>query len=111
MRAFRRAVAVVAVLVGLGLTGGGAWADEVAVRMQGVQYAPAEVRIEAGDTVRFLNDDVVEHEVLAMGVGYAADLGVQKPGEERAFVFALPGTYRVDCVIHANMRTTVRVER
>lgn len=111
MRRIRWAGPAVLALLGLALAAGSASAEEAEVRMKGVQYAPGEVRVQAGDTVRFVNDDAVAHEVLAMGVGYAADLGVQKPGEERTLVFALPGTYRVDCVIHANMRTTVRVER
>jgi plastocyanin len=77
--------------------------------MAGSHYQPETLRIRVGDTVRFTNDDTVDHTVFAPTIGFAFDLGRQKPGEARSYRFGRAGRIEVECVNHGHMLMTVEV--
>jgi plastocyanin len=85
-------------------------AAEHVIRMAGQQYEPAEIKVAKGDSIRFVNDDDLAHEVFVPTVGFALDLGKQEPGEEKAITLAKDGSFEVECVFHSHMLLTVTVE-
>lgn len=89
------------------------------VDMSGFSYAPATVRIKAGDTVEWRNKSLFAHTVtldpkLAAAPAGAApfDSGRIAAGDVYRHTFAVPGTYRYKCIPHedAGMTGTVVVE-
>ena len=85
-------------------------AAEHVIRMAGQQYEPAEIKAAKGDSLRFVNDDDLAHEVYVPTVGFGLDLGKQEPGEERTTVLRPRGAFEVECVFHPHMLLTVTVE-
>lgn len=103
-----------ALLLGVSLAAGGATgalAAEHVVTMAGGRYQPAVVAAKVGDTVRFVNDDTSDHTVFAPTIGYAFDLGRQKPGEARTYRLGKPGRIEVECVNHGHMMMVLEVGR
>ena len=85
-------------------------AAEHVIRMAGQQYQPAEIKAAKDDSIRFVNDDDVAHEVFVPTVGFGLDLGKQQPGEKKAITLAKDGSFEVECVFHPHMLLTVTVE-
>ena len=84
-------------------------AETHVVTMAGSVYHPASLTARVGDTIRFVNDDGADHDVLVPTLGHAVDLGSQKPDEERQMTVLKPGTFGVECVLHEHMILTVEV--
>ena len=93
-------------------TGGGACGG-AHVGMQNIQFDPAEVTVNAGETVTWTNDEAVAHDVDGSGPGgdfSSGPEGGMKEGDEFAFTFDEPGTYDYVCRVHApGMAGTVTV--
>jgi plastocyanin len=70
-------------------------ADEHTVSMTGRTFSPTVLRIQAGDTIRFVNDDTVSHEVFSLTQGYFFASGRRAPGKHAVFVFNRPGAFDV----------------
>jgi plastocyanin len=83
------------------------------VGMQNIQFDPAEVTINAGETVTWTNDEAVAHDVDGSGPGgdfSSGPEGGMNEGDEFAFTFNEPGTYEYVCRVHApGMAGTVTV--
>ncbi len=98
---------------GLGLAGlllaAPAAAAEHVVTMAGQQYEPATIEAVRGDTIRFVNDDAVDHNVYVPTAGFGLDLGKQEPGAEATMALGRAGSFDVECVFHPNMLTKVIV--
>ena len=82
----------------------------VEVTIQDYKFAPAEVRIKAGDTVKWTNmEKRTSHSVL-----FPAENGLESerlfPGESWKRTFAAPGSYAYRCGPHEEMKGSVRVE-
>jgi plastocyanin len=67
-----------------------------------MKFLPLVIAITAGDTVRFLNNDGVDHNVYSPD-GEAFNLGTFKSGDARSHTFEEPGAYRIKCSIHPEM--------
>jgi plastocyanin len=85
-------------------------AGEVEVHQQGKAFVPESATIAAGDSLVFLNDDNVGHNVTATGPDMDVNSGLQKPGESYTLNFESPGDYDVRCVIHPKMKMSVKVQ-
>lgn len=79
------------------------------VTMLGSVYSPATVNARVGDTLLFVNDDGESHTVFVPTRGFGVDLGAQRPAENREIKLAVAGTFRVECVPHADMQLVVNV--
>lgn len=82
----------------------------VEVKIQDYKFLPAEVRIKAGDTVKWTNmEKRTSHSVL-----FAAENGLESerlfPGESWKRSFAAPGSYGYRCGPHEEMKGVVHVE-
>ncbi len=80
----------------------------VAVAIKNFAFSPAEVRVRAGATVTWTNEDGVGHTVTADGGSFGSALLAR--GQSFSHTFATPGTYPYSCSPHPNMRGTVVVE-
>jgi plastocyanin len=79
----------------------------VVVRVKNLAYASGTVTIVAGTTVEWLNDDPLEHTVVASDGRF--DSGLITPGGTWRHLFAEPGTYAYTCRPHPFMKGTVVV--
>ena len=82
----------------------------VEVSIQDYKFVPAEVRIKAGDTVKWINREKrTSHSVL-----FAAENGLESermfPQEHWQRTFTKPGSYSYRCGPHEEMKGTVLVE-
>jgi plastocyanin len=70
-------------------------------------FGPTEVSVHAGERVRWINDDPVQHSVTADDGAF--DSGLVEPGRVFERVFDRPGTYAYHCTPHPFMRGRVVV--
>jgi plastocyanin len=90
---------------GPGTTGAG---NGVRVIMKNTAFDPEEVTVTVGDTVTWVNEDPLEHDVVANNGEFKSELFDQ--GGTFNFTFTTPGTYPYFCSIHPGMTGTVIVE-
>lgn len=107
---YRVAIAAVVLAVAFPVATPASAAEHV-VRMSGNNYAPSEIDGRIGDTIRFVNDDTVNHNVFVPTVGHGLDLGRQEPGDEQMMTLGKAGTFEAECVFHGQMLLTVSVRR
>jgi plastocyanin len=81
------------------------------VRMAGSTYAPATINARVGDTIRFENDDTENHVVYVPTFGHGINLGGPRAGQSVVMQLGKQGSFRVECVPHANMLVNVHVTR
>jgi plastocyanin len=101
-----------------GGNGGGATQEQrggagTEVSMRNTQFDPANVTIKAGETVTWVNDDSVPHDVEGDGPGgkfSSGPPGGMAEGDRFRFTFEEPGKYEYVCRVHApGMAGTVTV--
>jgi plastocyanin len=97
--------AVVAFLTGTAA----AFATERTINQQGKVFSESEVSIKTGDTLVFLNDDTVVHNVISISPGNQFNLGSIKPGVSTPVTFKNAGTVQIICAIHPSMKMTVQI--
>jgi plastocyanin len=71
-------------------------------------YTPSTLTVHVGDTVVWLNKDVVPHTVTAPG-GF--DSGAFAPGKSWELITKKTGTFQYDCTLHPNMKGTLIVQK
>jgi len=98
------AATTVAVSIGLAMAG------EAVVAQKDKKFGKDAIAVGVGDTVKFVNEDSVAHNVHSRGAAETFDLGVQKPGETSGHTFSKPGTYKVRCAIHPKMKLDITVK-
>jgi cytochrome c peroxidase len=83
--------------------------DATVVSQANKLFAPAHVRLKAGQALTVLNDDTRTHNVRIFHPRLDFNSGAQEPNESVTIQFALAGTYEAFCGIHPSMRLTVEV--
>lgn len=104
MRWWTPVSALSALLVVTAGCGGVAADDSTVVRMLDNRYVPAAIEVRAGDTLDFVNDGRVDHNVIDADGGFdSRDGGVGDHGPEEVWshTFAEPGVYSIYCSLHA----------
>ena len=89
---------------------GTAASENVVITQQKKTFSAKEVTIKAGDSITFMNNDSVTHNVYSRSKGYRFDSGAQAPNSSMTQVFSSPGKVKVRCAIHPRMKLTVNVE-
>lgn len=115
MAARRRAVSALgcAAAIGLALSltdaigGGGGPVRTHEVSIEGMVFAPANLTVRRGDTVRWRNKDLVPHTVTAAG---RFDSGTLAPNGSWTRTLDVPGRYDYVCAFHPTMKATLVVE-
>ncbi len=78
------------------------------VHIANLAFAGGEIRVHMGATVRWINEDQVQHTVTGDEGGF--DSGLIEPGQTFQRVFDRPGTYPYHCTPHPFMHGRVIVE-
>jgi plastocyanin len=94
------------VLVGLSV---GALAANLTISQKGRMFSSENVTIKKGETLTFLNDDSVPHNILSTSKGNEFNLGSQQPGTSTDVTFKEAGDVLVICAIHPRMKIMVKV--
>jgi plastocyanin len=97
---------VFVVLVGLSA---GALAANLTIAQKGRMFSSENVTIKKGETLTFLNDDSVPHNILSTSKGNEFNLGSQLPGISTDVTFKEAGDVLVICAIHPRMKMMVKV--
>lgn len=80
----------------------------VEVMIEDFKFAPKEIRISVGDTIKWTNLDTAPH--TATDNNDKFDSGTLAKGESFSMTFDEAGTYDYICTIHPYMKGTVIVE-
>jgi plastocyanin len=80
--------------------------EVVEVRISDLAFAPTEITIHAGDSIRWVNHDIVDHTATAAQGDFDLSLPVGKAGVRQ---FGKPGSYKYFCRFHPNMMGSVNV--
>lgn len=79
----------------------------VTISIAKMQFQPATVSVHAGDTVIFMNNDVVAHDATALPDS-AWSSGMLQPGDSWKVVIEAPTDYF--CSIHQVMKGTINMD-
>ena len=79
------------------------------VRIGGMRFQPATVKVTAGETVTWTNSDGMPHTVTAISGGAFRSSRLSRAGSF-SHTFDQPSTYEYYCELHPSMRGTVVVE-
>lgn len=73
-------------------------------------YAPGQVTIQAGQSIKIVNDDIFLHHAFVDSDQMDFDSGSMEEGETRTVQFDKRGKFQVKCAIHPKMNLDVNVE-
>ena len=103
-----RALATAAVFAPLIAAGSPAVAAQThTIAIEGMQFAPAAVTVKRGDTIVWVNRDLVPHTVTARG---AFDSGPIAAGKAWKMTAKAEGRYEYVCTLHPTMKATLAIE-
>ncbi len=77
------------------------------VTIKNFSFEPANLTINAGDTVVFTNEDGAPHTATANNGSF--DTGNLRRGQNASLTFSAAGTYAYFCEIHPNMKGSITV--
>lgn len=77
------------------------------VTIKGMKFTPANLAINAGDTVMWVNEDNVRHS--ATDLNGAFDTGLIATGASASLTFGGAGTFNYRCTPHSNMRGSITI--
>lgn len=80
--------------------------DKNTVLIEGYTYKPAELKIEKGETVTWINQDTAQH----TATGDSFDSKLLKKGQSFSHTFNETGTYPYICTPHPYMKGLIIVE-
>jgi plastocyanin len=103
-----RNIATLLVVIVIGLTSGGLVAAQ-AIRQKGRVFSIDSITIKSGESLTFINDDNVPHNIASSSQGNEFNLGSQPPGTSTDVTFTEAGDVQVFCAIHPRMKLTVKV--
>jgi plastocyanin len=86
-----------------------ALAAERTISQKGKVFSESALEIKKGDTLVFLNDDNVVHNVLSTTPGNVFNLGSIGPGHSTPVTFDKAGNLQILCAIHPSMKMSVKV--
>jgi plastocyanin len=86
-----------------------ALAAERTIGQKGKIFSESAVEIKKGDTLVFLNDDSVVHNVLSTTPGNVFNLGSIAPGHSTPVTFDKAGSLQILCAIHPSMKMSLKV--
>jgi plastocyanin len=102
--------AVVAVLIASGLAVSARAAEHV-VSQKNKAFGPKKLNVQAGDTIKFVNDDPFAHNVFSLSDTKSFDLGSWGAGVSKSVVLDQPGLVEVECAVHPDMRMVIEVRK
>ncbi|MEU7412391.1 MULTISPECIES: plastocyanin/azurin family copper-binding protein [Streptomyces] len=82
-----------------------------AVAIKNFAFSPATLKVTAGTTVTWTNQDTDAHTVTSAGSGGPLHSAALNTHATYRYTFTKPGTYAYLCTIHPFMTATVEVTR
>jgi len=82
-------------------------AEDVAVKIGNFTFGPQEVKVKAGTTITWTNEDDIPHTVVSPNNFRSKVLDTDGT---YTFTFTTPGTYKYFCSLHPHMTGTIVVE-
>ena len=79
------------------------------VSMEDIKFIPGDVAVKPGDTVTWVNDDSVGHDVTGDDFS-SGDPGGMQNGDTFEHTFDAAGTFDYVCTVHPGMKGSVKVE-
>jgi plastocyanin len=76
---------------------------------KGKVFSQADITIKTGDTVVFVNDDNIAHNVMSNDEGNKFNLGLLQPGTSTPVTFDKAGEATILCAIHPSMKMHVKI--
>ena len=101
-----RLVLSLAIVAGLST---GAFAATQVIHQQGRLFSTESITVKKGESLTFLNDDTVPHNIMSASKGNEFNLGSQGPGSSTDVTFKEVGDVTVICAIHPRMKMLVKV--
>jgi len=86
-----------------------ALAAETSIKQKGRLFTPSEVSVKKGDTLMFVNDDNITHNVYSASTGNQFNLGAIAPGNSTPVTFKNSGAVDILCAIHPSMKMSLKV--
>ncbi|MFE9399264.1 cupredoxin family copper-binding protein [Streptomyces flavidovirens] len=86
----------------------GTAAAQTTVVIEDFQFVPQSVTVNAGDSVRWINNDNTDHTTTSDGPGW--DSGDLPPGSSFTRTFTTSGTFSYHCSLHPDMTGTITVQ-
>ncbi len=86
-----------------------AYGGQHTITEKGKVFSEFEITIKTGDTIVFVNDDVVAHNVLSTAPENSFNLGLLAPGTSTPVTFNTAGEIPIICAIHPSMKMVVKV--
>jgi plastocyanin len=99
----------IAALVAFAAGCAAAFAADKAITQKGRVFSESAVAIKKGDSLTFVNDDNIAHNILSTTAGNEFNLGTQAPGTSTPVTFKAAGEVTVLCAIHPRMKLVVNV--
>ena len=87
-----------------------AFAAERTISQKGRAFSEAAITVKKGETLVFVNDDNIAHNIMSTTAGNEFNLGSQSPGSSSNVTLSNSGEVQVLCAIHPRMKMTVTVE-
>lgn len=88
-----------------------AHAGEHVVTQKGKAFGTKKLSVQAGDSVKFVNDDPFAHNVFSLSDAKSFDLGSWGQGVAKSVVMDKPGTVEVECAVHPEMKMLIEVRK
>ena len=79
------------------------------VAIRNFAFVPDTLRIAAGDTVQFRNEDFVPHTATATATVHTWDSGTLEGGATWSSATFMTGTHNYLCALHPNMKAVLIV--
>ncbi len=86
----------------------GARAAEVQVKIANFTFSPQELRVKAGTTVTWTNEDDIPHTVTSTTLAFKSR--ALDTDQKFSFTFAAPGNFKYFCALHPHMTGSIVVE-
>ena len=82
-------------------------AEDAAVKIGNFTFGPQELKVKAGTTVTWTNEDDIPHTIVSLNNFRSKALDSD---DKFSFTFTAPGTYKYFCSLHPHMTGTIVVE-
>jgi plastocyanin len=90
----------------LAFAAGTARADVIQVKIENVTFAPTRIAAHVGDTIEWVNADIVAHTATARNKDWDVMLA---PNAKKSIVLKTAGTVEYYCKFHPNMTGQITV--
>lgn len=90
-------------------------ASDLIVTQKKMQFLMSDKKVEtltikAGDTISFVNEDTMAHNVFSRTPGFEFDLKTLRAAATAPHTFSKAGTLEIECALHPRMKFKLVVE-